>query len=177
MGILASAQWSNQAEMVASCYWMGPTNLLFTFDNSRAHAFPTFSKPVLITADAEIRQDPCLQEAHSAVEIGTQPITMWSLKHISLSTRGPWASALGSPWISPLQYRHATLMRPSQFHGDPCRFSDKEAEDCVTSAPCRSQVRCEGVVCAQTGTKGHGSGRGSQQIRQWHVVTVVSALA
>ncbi|KAF6107758.1 complement C8 beta chain [Phyllostomus discolor] len=49
------------------------------------------------------------------------------------------------------RYRHATLLRPSQFHGDPCRFSDKEAEDCVTSAPCRSQVRCEGIVCAQTG--------------------------
>lgn len=49
------------------------------------------------------------------------------------------------------RFRHATLLRPSQFHGDPCRFSDKEAEDCVTSAPCRSQVRCEGFVCAQTG--------------------------
>ncbi|XP_059545397.1 complement component C8 beta chain [Myotis daubentonii] len=49
------------------------------------------------------------------------------------------------------RYRHAVLLRPSQFHGDPCRLSDKEAEDCVTNAPCRSQVRCEGFVCAQTG--------------------------
>ncbi|XP_054429744.1 complement component C8 beta chain [Pteronotus mesoamericanus] len=49
------------------------------------------------------------------------------------------------------RYRHATLLRPSQFHGDPCRFSDKEAEDCATRAPCRSQVRCEGFMCAQTG--------------------------
>ncbi|XP_066125175.1 complement component C8 beta chain [Saccopteryx bilineata] len=49
------------------------------------------------------------------------------------------------------RYRHAILLRPAQFHGDPCRFSDKEAEDCVTNAPCRSQVRCEGFVCAQTG--------------------------
>ncbi|XP_039743328.1 complement component C8 beta chain [Pteropus medius] len=49
------------------------------------------------------------------------------------------------------RYRHATLLRPSQFHGDPCNFSDKEVEDCETKAPCRSQVRCEGFVCAQTG--------------------------
>ncbi|KAM8788221.1 complement component C8 beta chain [Rhynchonycteris naso] len=49
------------------------------------------------------------------------------------------------------RYRHAILLRPAQFLGDPCRFSDKEAEDCVTNAPCRSQVRCEGFVCAQTG--------------------------
>ncbi|XP_016015365.2 complement component C8 beta chain [Rousettus aegyptiacus] len=49
------------------------------------------------------------------------------------------------------RYRHATLLRPSQFHGDPCNFSDKEVEDCETKAPCRSQVRCEGFVCVQTG--------------------------
>ncbi|XP_036112895.1 complement component C8 beta chain [Molossus molossus] len=49
------------------------------------------------------------------------------------------------------RYRHAVLLRPSQFHGDPCNNPDKEAEDCVTNAPCRSQVRCEGFVCAQTG--------------------------
>nr|XP_019598091.1 PREDICTED: complement component C8 beta chain isoform X1 [Rhinolophus sinicus] len=49
------------------------------------------------------------------------------------------------------RYRHAVLLRPSQFHGEPCDFADKEAEDCVTNAPCRSQVRCEGFVCAQTG--------------------------
>ncbi|XP_007945593.1 complement component C8 beta chain [Orycteropus afer afer] len=49
------------------------------------------------------------------------------------------------------RYRHAYLLQPSQFHGEPCNFSDKESEDCVTSRPCRSQVRCEGFVCAQTG--------------------------
>ncbi|XP_006146160.2 complement component C8 beta chain [Tupaia chinensis] len=49
------------------------------------------------------------------------------------------------------RYRHAYLLRPSQFHGEPCSFSDKEVEDCVTSRPCRTQVRCEGFVCAQTG--------------------------
>lgn len=49
------------------------------------------------------------------------------------------------------RYRHAYLLRPSQFHGEPCNFPDKEAEDCVANRPCRSQVRCEGFVCAQTG--------------------------
>ncbi|XP_003793170.1 complement component C8 beta chain isoform X1 [Otolemur garnettii] len=49
------------------------------------------------------------------------------------------------------RYRHAYLLRPSQFQGDPCSSSDKEVEDCVTNRPCRSQVRCEGFVCAQTG--------------------------
>uniref|UniRef100_A0A8D1A0W2 Complement component C8 beta chain n=2 Tax=Sus scrofa TaxID=9823 RepID=A0A8D1A0W2_PIG len=49
------------------------------------------------------------------------------------------------------RYRHASLLRPSQFHGEPCNFSDKEVEDCVSNRPCRSQVRCEGFVCAQTG--------------------------
>ncbi|XP_019304692.2 complement component C8 beta chain [Panthera pardus] len=49
------------------------------------------------------------------------------------------------------RYRHAYLLRPSQFNGEPCNFSDKEVEDCVTSRPCRNQVQCEGFVCAQTG--------------------------
>ncbi|XP_077005632.1 complement component C8 beta chain [Tamandua tetradactyla] len=49
------------------------------------------------------------------------------------------------------RYRYAYLLRPSQFYGEPCNFSDKEVEDCVTNTPCRSQVRCEGFVCAQTG--------------------------
>ncbi|XP_042849782.1 complement component C8 beta chain [Panthera tigris] len=55
------------------------------------------------------------------------------------------------PQFARLQYRHAYLLRPSQFNGEPCNFSDKEVEDCVTSRPCRSQVQCEGFVCAQTG--------------------------
>ncbi|XP_004465553.2 complement component C8 beta chain [Dasypus novemcinctus] len=49
------------------------------------------------------------------------------------------------------RYRHAYLLQPSQFYGEPCNFSDKEVEDCVTNRPCRSQVQCEGFVCAQTG--------------------------
>ncbi|XP_007462627.1 PREDICTED: complement component C8 beta chain [Lipotes vexillifer] len=49
------------------------------------------------------------------------------------------------------RYRHAYLLQPSQFHGEPCSFSDKEVEDCVSNRPCRSRVQCEGFVCAQTG--------------------------
>ncbi|XP_032158966.1 complement component C8 beta chain [Mustela erminea] len=49
------------------------------------------------------------------------------------------------------RYRHVYLLQPSQFYGEPCNFSDKEVEDCVTSRPCKSQLRCEGFVCAQTG--------------------------
>ncbi|NXF31378.1 CO8B protein, partial [Nyctibius bracteatus] len=49
------------------------------------------------------------------------------------------------------RYRFARLEQPSQFNGDPCDYSDKEAEDCVTNSPCRNKVRCEGFVCAVTG--------------------------
>nr|XP_042707340.1 complement component C8 beta chain isoform X2 [Chrysemys picta bellii] len=61
-----------------------------------------------------------------------------------------------SPWSTcdPCQkkrYRFARVERPSQFNGDPCDYSDKETEDCVTNSPCRNKVRCEGFVCAITG--------------------------
>ncbi|KAJ6662582.1 hypothetical protein lerEdw1_011719 [Lerista edwardsae] len=45
------------------------------------------------------------------------------------------------------RYRFARVERPSQFSGDPCDYSDKETEDCVTNRPCRNTVRCEGFVC------------------------------
>ncbi|XP_053106726.1 complement component C8 beta chain isoform X2 [Hemicordylus capensis] len=45
------------------------------------------------------------------------------------------------------RYRFSHVERPSQFGGDPCDYSDKETEDCVTSRPCRNTVRCEGFVC------------------------------
>ncbi|RMC08731.1 hypothetical protein DUI87_14980 [Hirundo rustica rustica] len=45
----------------------------------------------------------------------------------------------------------ARLEQPSQFSGDPCDYPDREAEECVTSSPCRSRVRCDGFVCAVTG--------------------------
>ncbi|KAK2495598.1 hypothetical protein MC885_017797 [Smutsia gigantea] len=62
-----------------------------------------------------------------------------------------WSSWTTCDSCQKKRYRHASLLRPSQFYGEPCDFSDKEAEDCVTNRPCRSQVRCEGFVCAQTG--------------------------
>ncbi|XP_054690011.1 complement component C8 beta chain isoform X1 [Grus americana] len=49
------------------------------------------------------------------------------------------------------RYRFARLEQPSQFNGDPCDYSDKETEDCVTNNPCKNKVRCEGFVCAVTG--------------------------
>ncbi|XP_009069086.1 PREDICTED: complement component C8 beta chain [Acanthisitta chloris] len=49
------------------------------------------------------------------------------------------------------RYRFVRLEQPSQFGGDLCDYSDREAEDCVTNSPCRSKVRCEGFVCAITG--------------------------
>ncbi|XP_005050647.1 PREDICTED: complement component C8 beta chain [Ficedula albicollis] len=49
------------------------------------------------------------------------------------------------------RYRFARLEQPSQFGGDPCDDSDREAEDCVPGSPCRSRVRCDGFVCAVTG--------------------------
>ncbi|XP_055485002.1 complement component C8 beta chain [Psammomys obesus] len=62
-----------------------------------------------------------------------------------------WSSWTACDPCQKKRYRHAYLLRPSQFNGELCDFSDKEVEDCVTNRPCRSQVRCEGFVCAQTG--------------------------
>ncbi|XP_048205882.1 complement component C8 beta chain isoform X3 [Perognathus longimembris pacificus] len=62
-----------------------------------------------------------------------------------------WSSWTACDPCQKKRYRHAYLLRPSQFHGEPCNYPDKEVENCVTSRPCRSQVRCEGFVCAQTG--------------------------
>ncbi|NWT19238.1 CO8B protein, partial [Vireo altiloquus] len=49
------------------------------------------------------------------------------------------------------RYRFARLEQPSQFSGDACDYPDREAEDCVSSSPCRNRVRCDGFVCAVTG--------------------------
>lgn len=62
-----------------------------------------------------------------------------------------WSSWTACDPCQKKRYRHAYLLRPSQFHGELCDFSDKDVEDCATNRPCRSQVRCEGFVCAQTG--------------------------
>lgn len=62
-----------------------------------------------------------------------------------------WSSWTACDPCRKKRYRHAILLQPSQFYGEPCRFSDKEVQDCVTNRPCHNQVRCEGFVCAQTG--------------------------
>nr|BAC41370.1 complement component 8 beta subunit [Mus musculus] len=62
-----------------------------------------------------------------------------------------WSSWTACDPCQKKRYRHTYLLRPSQFYGELCDLSDKEVEDCVTNQPCRSRVRCEGFVCAQTG--------------------------
>ncbi|KAG8518950.1 Complement component C8 beta chain [Galemys pyrenaicus] len=62
-----------------------------------------------------------------------------------------WSSWTACDPCQKKRYRHAYLLRPAQFYGEPCSFSDKETEACVTNKPCRNQVRCEGFVCAHTG--------------------------
>ncbi|XP_030062177.1 complement component C8 beta chain isoform X1 [Microcaecilia unicolor] len=64
--------------------------------------------------------------------------------------------SIWSPWSScdPCQkkrYRYVQIEKPSQFSGEPCKFSDKEAESCVTNSPCRPAKRCEGFLCKITG--------------------------
>ncbi|XP_074859244.1 complement component C8 beta chain [Carettochelys insculpta] len=96
--------------------------------------------------------------------------TLLQLNGVNASlTKSRWARSVGNPpqpidcllssWSSwstcdPCQkkrYRFSRVERPSQFNGDPCDYSDKETEDCVTNYPCRNKVRCEGFVCAITG--------------------------
>lgn len=156
MIILESTHWSNQAERL--WFWVielaTSTHLLP--QDSKAHDFPTFRASLLITVDAEIEDKvPGLRELSVQLKQANRQLQYRSLS-VSLSSPRARGSAPGSPCSSLLQYRHASLLRPSQFHGEPCHFSDKEVEDCVSNRPCRSQVRCEGFVCAQTGMKGVG---------------------
>ena len=85
--------------------------------------------------------------------------------HLYTVSLAPMVPIIDSLGFCPMQYRHAYLLRPSQFHGEPCDSSDKEVEDCVTNQPCRSQARCEGFVCALTGMDGCGDGKRSLKSR------------
>ncbi|XP_063075443.1 complement component C8 beta chain [Engraulis encrasicolus] len=51
------------------------------------------------------------------------------------------------------RYRHAKLLQPSQFGGEPCNVVGRDEESCVPPArfKCASGPRCEGFVCAITG--------------------------
>ncbi|NWV74906.1 CO8B protein, partial [Dasyornis broadbenti] len=66
-------------------------------------------------------------------------------------TLSAWSSWSKCDPCQKKRYRFARLEQPSQFSGDLCDYPDREAEDCVTSSPCRNSVRCEGFVCAVTG--------------------------
>ncbi|KAM6217053.1 complement component C8 beta chain [Rhynchocyon petersi] len=85
-----------------------------------------------------------LAKGRLARSVGVTPVSI----DCQLSS---WSSWTACDPCQKKRYRHAYLLRPSQFHGDPCSFYDKETEDCLTTRPCRSQVRCEGFVCPQTG--------------------------
>ncbi|NXE65870.1 CO8B protein, partial [Calcarius ornatus] len=63
----------------------------------------------------------------------------------------PWSSWSKCDPCQKKRYRFARLEQPSQFGGDPCDGSDREAEPCVTNSPCRSRAHCDGFVCALTG--------------------------
>ncbi|XP_008499027.2 complement component C8 beta chain [Calypte anna] len=63
----------------------------------------------------------------------------------------PWSSWSKCDPCQRKRYRFARLEQPSQFNGDPCDYSDRETEDCVTNNPCRNKVPCDGFVCAVTG--------------------------
>ncbi|NWX28411.1 CO8B protein, partial [Notiomystis cincta] len=62
-----------------------------------------------------------------------------------------WSSWSNCDPCQKKRYRFARLEQPSQFGGDPCDYSDREAEACVPNSPCRSRVPCDGFVCAVTG--------------------------
>nr|KAF6381375.1 complement C8 beta chain [Pipistrellus kuhlii] len=125
--------WAWRAPAVFFLLWAALSCL--SLPGSRAESTPYFESNTVNGSLAKSRQI-------RSVDVTLRPIDC------ELSSWSSWSRC------DPCQkkrYRHAVLLRPSQFHGDPCRLSDKEAEDCVTNAPCRSQVRCEGFVCAQTG--------------------------
>ncbi|KAM4896365.1 complement component C8 beta chain [Sylvia borin] len=89
------------------------------------------------------QESPSPRDRHTrSVSIPPQP------RDCSLSAWSSWSKC------DPCQkkrYRFARLEQPSQFSGDACDDSDREAEECVTSSPCRNRVRCDGFVCALTG--------------------------
>uniref|UniRef100_A0A8C2QW65 Complement component C8 beta chain n=1 Tax=Capra hircus TaxID=9925 RepID=A0A8C2QW65_CAPHI len=123
--------WRVLAELFLLCAALGS----FSVPSSRGERPPSLGSNAVNESLAKTRQT-------RSVDITPLPIDC------ELSSWSPWTTC------DPCQkkrYRHAYLIRPSQFHGEPCSFSDKEVEDCVSNRPCRSQVRCEGFVCAQTG--------------------------
>ncbi|XP_047584374.1 complement component C8 beta chain [Lutra lutra] len=123
--------WRALAELVLLCAALGAVSL----PGSRGE------RPHCLESNAVNKS---LAKSRQTRSVGVVPMPL----DCELSSWSSWTTC------DPCQkkrYRHVYLLRPSQFYGEPCNFSDKEVEDCVTSRPCRSQVRCEGFVCAQTG--------------------------
>uniref|UniRef100_A0A8C5ZL41 Complement component C8 beta chain n=1 Tax=Marmota marmota marmota TaxID=9994 RepID=A0A8C5ZL41_MARMA len=123
--------WGALAEMSLLCVALGALGL----PGSRGERLCPFESSTVNRSLAKSRQT-------RSVDVPLMPIDC------ELSS---WSSWTACDPCQKKRYRHAYLLQPAQFHGEPCDFSDKEVEDCVTSRPCRSQVRCEGFVCAQTG--------------------------
>ncbi|XP_005326078.2 complement component C8 beta chain isoform X1 [Ictidomys tridecemlineatus] len=123
--------WRALAEMSLLCVALGGLSL----PGSRGERLCPFESSTVNRSLAKSRQT-------RSVDVPVMPIDC------ELSS---WSSWTACDPCQKKRYRHAYLLQPAQFHGEPCDFSDKEVEDCVTSRPCRSQVRCEGFVCAQTG--------------------------
>ncbi|XP_059739694.1 complement component C8 beta chain isoform X1 [Bos taurus] len=123
--------WRVPVELFLLCAALGS----FSVPSSRGERPPSLGSNAVNESLAKTRQT-------RSVDVTPLPIDC------ELSSWSSWTTC------DPCQkkrYRHAYLIRPSQFHGEQCNFSDKEVEDCVSNRPCRSQVRCEGFVCAQTG--------------------------
>ncbi|XP_030888920.1 complement component C8 beta chain [Leptonychotes weddellii] len=123
--------WRASAELILLCAALGSLGLPGS-RGERPHSLESNAVNVSLAKSRQTRS------------VGVMPMPV----DCEMSSWSSWTSC------DPCQkkrYRHAYLLRPSQFYGEPCNFSDKEVEDCVTSRPCRSQVRCEGFVCAQTG--------------------------
>ncbi|XP_004414678.1 PREDICTED: complement component C8 beta chain [Odobenus rosmarus divergens] len=123
--------WRASAELILLCAALGSLSLPGS-RGERPHSLESNAVNVSLAKSRQTRS------------VGVMPMPV----NCEMSSWSPWTTC------DPCQkkrYRHAYLLRPSQFYGEPCNFSDKEVEDCVTSRPCRSQVRCEGFVCAQTG--------------------------
>ncbi|XP_004588861.3 complement component C8 beta chain [Ochotona princeps] len=126
-----------------TCIWRGPAELLFLCAALGYLCLPGSRGEGLHSPETTVVNESLTKSRQSrSVEVTPLPIDC------ELSNWSSWTTC------DPCQkkrYRHAYLLRPSQFHGEPCDFSDKEVEDCVANRPCRTQVQCEGFVCAQTG--------------------------
>lgn len=64
-----------------------------------------------------------------------------------------WTAWSGCDVCQKKRYRHATLVQPAMFGGEPCFSHDKEEEACTPPAryTCEAIPHCEGFKCTITG--------------------------